>query len=132
MKKLIKISSLLIVLSLLSLQSCKKDYKKFDGTWNVTSWTEDGDEYIGGANEYTSVKIIFDADDKDSGNVTFKIEDTIGDSYSLSGTYTLEAKDDKITITIDGDAAKFDYKFDGSNVELDDSIDNIHIKATEE
>jgi len=68
-------TSLLLTGFLLTFSSCKKDQDRVKedivGTWNVTSYMEDGEELMG--EEYTEFTLTFNAYDGNTGSGTWKI-----------------------------------------------------------
>ena len=116
--------ALLVLFALpLAFTSCKKDFKLLDGTWEITSWTYNGIDLIH-SNLFSEATIIFTSDDKDDGTFTwtFTVEEDI---ERIAGKYTMDAKANTITLTMDDTPQTFSYKVDKDNLELTGTVDGI-------
>lgn len=106
-----------------SLTSCSKwkASRRLDGTWNVTSYTSDGVEYIGSFID--SFTITFTKDDKETGTAT---STSVSSGYSSSSTsnYTIGDKAETLRFTYtDGSFEEYDMDLKKDEMTLTGNID---------
>lgn len=104
----------------LTLSSCVKDKiaRDLEGTWNVTSYEEDGTELIGDI--VSSIEMEYDDYDTEeqTGDCTWTVS-IPGATEKINGTY--EVDQDKAELTVDfenGESATFDIEIDGDELTL--------------
>lgn len=71
------------------------------GTWDVTSYKLSGDEYMGLIFEAASIE--FEAYTDDEGQFTQEVTFFDEDSTAITGDYTFDEAEDKVTMEYDGD-----------------------------
>ena len=71
------------------------------GTWNVTSYKVESDEYIGLI--FASASLHFEALNGDEGEFEQEVGFLDGESVSITGNYTVDNDAHKITMEYDGD-----------------------------
>lgn len=104
----------------LTLSSCVKDKiaRDLEGTWNVTSYNEDGVELVGDIiTDFEMEYEEYDSEEQE-GECTWTISVT-GASETINGVYEVDQEKAELTITFDnGETATFDIEIDGDNLEL--------------
>lgn len=106
---------------------CKKwkASRRLDGTWNISSFTIDGEEMIGSSAFFASVKMKFTKDDKTSGDVetTTVSSSVFGGSTDITNA-TYVCNDDEIVYTYtSGDTETYDMDLDKDEMTLSGNID---------
>ncbi len=126
--------ALMVLLALpLAFIACTKDkdFKRLDGTWEASSVTVDGYDFM--PEIFSWATLEFNEDGKKEGTFTWKFYGAIDKELEIySGKYTLDAKEDKITLSLDGTPCTFNYVVGKENLELTGIIDGstLKIKAT--
>ena len=112
------------------LTGCSKEArigKKLAGTWDVTSFTEDGVEGMGAV--FSSFEMYFGDYDKKDGKGDYKQTAVIlgtGAALVETGTYSLDSAGEEVTFTNDaGETTTYMLTLDGDNLELEGTVDGF-------
>ncbi len=110
------------------LTGCSKEArigKKLAGTWDATSFTEDGVELIGSL--LTSFEMYFGEYNKKDGKGDYKFTAVLlGSSIIETGTYSLDSAGEEVTFTTDaGETTTYMLTLDGDNLELEGTVDGL-------
>lgn len=111
---------------LLTLSSCSDDEPSaqetatnhLEGSWDVTSYTEDGEENIGSF--FSSVELDFEKTATGEGDFRWinKYED--GDTEVANGEYKINVEGDELELTSQDEDETLVYTFDVLQVDSDD------------
>src|SRR5687768_16691836 len=97
----------LLAVAAISFSSCDDDTvslptkDKLVGTWDITSYKLDGDEYIGFI--FDSASLQFEAYTGEEGQFIQEVTFPDEESTTISGAYTFDEEDDKVAMEYDGD-----------------------------
>lgn len=129
-----------------TLSSCKKwtASRRIDGTWNASSYKEDGQELIGSSSLYSSIEFRFSKSDKESGDVTLTavvnpgVPTYGGTTIVENGTYECKDKAEKLIVTFTGSSGTsietYDMELSKDEMTLSGNISgySVEIEADKE
>jgi hypothetical protein len=136
--KMTKISGLLAVslLFVIMVSSCTKEarlIRNLEGTWDVTSYTEDGVELMGAFLQSFTMDFESYSNADDEGDVEFVLVDAfVGSTTTDRGTYTVKDEGTEIEITIDGETETFDIELDGDDLTMETVSDGVRYEIEAE
>lgn len=115
---------ILFVAIAVGLASCAKDPIKetnetLDGSWNLTSYTIDGEEALGANNLVESATYTFAMDEDATGKLTVKLK-AFGQEQSAESTYVISGDDGEVITITDSDGEKTEgtVSFDGDSMTM--------------
>jgi hypothetical protein len=114
--------------------ACKKDEDisncaRLEGTWQCTSWVEDGEEFFGDTIFISSAEITFKALEGNQGDYDWNITYLIGGQESIIGAYVVNTSCDEVTITPkSGTPSTYQFMISGDELTLEGNINNVQIE----
>jgi hypothetical protein len=120
-----------VALSLVSCDPAVRIAKKLEGNWDVTSYTEDGVEFM--TVDINTFKIEFEEYADDEGDFSWTLIDTGGASIILDGTYEMKKDGDEMDITfksgaLNGTSSTLDVDLNEDELGLSGNINGFLIK----
>ncbi len=113
------------------LAGCSKELrvgKKLAGTWDITSFTVDGEEYMGVL--FSSFEAFFGeyskADSKGDYTIT-AVDAVFGGTTVEKGTYSLDSAGEELTFTPEdgSDPTTYTLSLDGDNFEMEGTVNGF-------
>jgi hypothetical protein len=111
--------------------ACKKDESvsaclQLEGTWNCTSWKEDGEEFLGDTAFIASNTLTFKELTDNQGDYTWDITYLVGGSENIIGAYTVNASCDEVVITPKaGSPSTYAFSISGDQLILEGTNNGI-------
>ena len=101
-----------------------------EGTWQMESWKEDGEEFFGDTIFITSSEMIFHpADSSGKGNLNWDITYLIGGTENIIGSYQLNESCNEVTlIPKDGAPSTYSFKVSGNELTLSAELNSAEIE----
>ncbi|TAE51418.1 MAG: hypothetical protein EAZ89_10160 [Bacteroidetes bacterium] len=120
-----------VALTLVSCDPAVRIAKKLEGNWDVTSYTEDGVEFM--TVDINTFKIEFEEYADDEGDFSWTLIDTGGASIILDGTYEMKKDGDEMDITfksgaLNGTSSTLDVDLNEDELGLSGNINGFLIK----
>ena len=104
--------------------SCKKSriLNSLEGDWEVTSFTEDGEELINVL--FSAVTLEFEEYGSDEGDFNMTFVDVYGSVTPFSGEYECNDDGDELDVTFStGERLEFDFDLDDDELTMEGNID---------
>ncbi len=111
--------------------ACKKEdeaspCEQLEGTWSSTSWTEDGQEFLGDTAFITGTTLVFKTLVDNQGDYTWDINYQLGGPESVIGAYMVNTSCDLVVITPKaGVSSTYAFTIDGDQLTLEGTINGI-------
>ena len=133
----LKLSLLMITLVALTFSACKKDddptlQERMVGSWDVTSYTEDGVELVGSFIQAFTMR--YDEYQGNEGSTRWTLTYFDGSTEIVNGFYTVNEENETLRVEADGDVIRLDIDLSGSRLILSGNVDgfSVNIRADRE
>lgn len=121
---------LMVALIALTFSACKKDddptlREQMVGTWDVTSYTEDGEEQINAFIQAFTMRYNEYQGDEGSFRWTFNYFD--GSTEIVNGFYTVNEENKTLRVEANGQVIRLDVELNGSRLSLSGNVDGFSV-----
>ncbi len=120
----------MVALIALTFSACKKDddptlREQMVGTWDVTSYTEDGEEQINAFIQAFTMRYNEYQGDEGSFRWTFNYFD--GSTEIVNGFYTVNEENKTLRVEANGQVIRLDVELNGSRLSLSGNVDGFSV-----